>query len=133
LLNRRRHFDLYEPRRGSRDSDWGDERKWGADSAMPLSLARSQYGRDVPLIRAFTHKALNSLIQGSAADMMKKAMRDLWRLGYVPHLTVHDEIDDSVECDRQFREIQDVMIEAVKLAVPVKVDAGLTANWGEAK
>ena len=47
--------------------------------------------------RAFTYKALNKLIQGSAADMTKKAMVDLYKEGIIPHIQVHDELDISVE------------------------------------
>ena len=46
---------------------------------------------------AFTYKALNRLIQGSAADMTKRAMIDLHSEGIIPHLQVHDELDISVQ------------------------------------
>ena len=46
--------------------------------------------------RAFTYKALNKLIQGSAADMTKKAMVELHKEGITPHIQVHDELDISV-------------------------------------
>ena len=39
---------------------------------------------------AFTYKALNRLIQGSAADMTKKAMVDLYEKGIIPHIQNHD-------------------------------------------
>ena len=42
--------------------------------------------------RAFTYKALNKLIQGSAADMTKKAMLELHRRGITPHIQIHDEL-----------------------------------------
>jgi DNA polymerase I-like protein with 3'-5' exonuclease and polymerase domains len=45
------------------------------------------------LKRAFTYKALNKLIQGSAADMTKKAMLDLYNEGIIPHIQIHDELD----------------------------------------
>ena len=47
--------------------------------------------------RAYTYKALNKLIQGSAADMTKKAMLDLYKEGIVPHIQIHDEFDISIE------------------------------------
>ena len=50
--------------------------------------------------RAFTYKALNKLIQGSAADMTKKAMIELYKEGIIPHIQVHDELDISVENHR---------------------------------
>ena len=41
---------------------------------------------------AFTYKALNRLIQGSAADMTKKAMVDLYEIGIIPQIQIHDEL-----------------------------------------
>ena len=46
---------------------------------------------------AFTYKALNRLIQGSAADMTKKAMVDLYEKGIVPHIQIHDELCLSIK------------------------------------
>lgn len=123
ILGRRRHFELYEPKR----TGGGDFEAFGG--ARPLEWARA-YWQNSQLQRAMTHKALNALIQGSAADMMKKAMIDLWRLGIVPHLTVHDELDDSIDSDQRFHTIQQVMIDAIKMVVPVKVDAELVDSWG---
>ena len=45
---------------------------------------------------AFTYKALNRLIQGSAADMTKKAMVDLHAKGIIPHIQIHDELCFSI-------------------------------------
>lgn len=85
------------------------------------------------LQRDFTHAALNRLIQGSAADMTKLAMRDLWREGIVPHLQIHDELDCSVTSIRDAEQIIDIMKNAVKLLVPVKVDGKAGATWGDSK
>ena len=41
--------------------------------------------------RAYTYKSLNKLIQGSAADMTKKSMLDLYKEGIVAHIQIHDE------------------------------------------
>jgi DNA polymerase I-like protein with 3'-5' exonuclease and polymerase domains len=49
--------------------------------------------------RAWTYKALNRLIQGSAADQTKKAMLELDKEGYLAHIQVHDELDFSVASD----------------------------------
>ena len=57
--------------------------------------SEKEYGRD--LKRAWTYKALNRLIQGSSADMTKKAMVDLHEQGIVSHIQVHDELNCSVE------------------------------------
>jgi DNA polymerase I-like protein with 3'-5' exonuclease and polymerase domains len=81
--------------------------------------------------RAFTYKALNKLIQGSAADMTKKAMVDLYNEGIVPHIQIHDELDISVESKQQAKKIIEIMENAVSLAVPNKVDYESGDNWGE--
>lgn len=83
--------------------------------------------------RAYTHKALNRLIQGSAADMTKVAMLNMWKEGIVPMLTMHDELDLSVNSEKQWRIGEEIMIEAIKIEVPVVVDCEFGATWGEAK
>jgi DNA polymerase I-like protein with 3'-5' exonuclease and polymerase domains len=81
--------------------------------------------------RAFTYKALNKLIQGSAADMTKQAMLNLYREGIVPHIQIHDELDISVESPQQAKKIIEIMEEAVTLKIPNKVDYESGNNWGE--
>ena len=81
--------------------------------------------------RAFTYKALNKLIQGSAADMTKQSMLDLYREGIVPHIQIHDELDISVESEDQAKKIIEIMENAVKLKIPNKVDYESGNNWGE--
>jgi len=79
----------------------------------------------------------NRLIQGSAADMMKKAMVDSYKAGIFnvlkPHLTVHDELDVSVPKTKDgvqaFIEMKYIMEKAIKLQVPVIADAELGNNW----
>jgi DNA polymerase I-like protein with 3'-5' exonuclease and polymerase domains len=92
--------------------------------------------------RAFTHKALNARIQGSAADVMKKAMVDIYESGVcdvlgVPQLTVHDELDGSIPrtkvAHEAFEEMKNIMENTVKLSVPLTVDAKIGANWKECK
>lgn len=81
--------------------------------------------------RAFTYKALNKLIQGSAADMTKKAMLDLYEEKIIPHIQIHDELDVSVESKEHADKIVDIMQNAVKLNVPNKVDYESGENWGD--
>ena len=81
--------------------------------------------------RAMTYKALNKLIQGSAADMTKKAMLDLYNEGIVPHIQIHDELDISVESEEQAKKIIEIMENAVTLAVPNKVDYESGETWGD--
>ena len=89
--------------------------------------------------RAYTHKSLNRLLQGSAADYMKTAMLKMYEdgifdaLGGVPHLTVHDEIDISFnESDMgAIKELRHTMNNAMKLKVPILSDFKVGKNWGE--
>ena len=83
---------------------------------------------------AFVYKALNRLIQASAADQTKQAMSDCMGNGHWPMLTVHDELCFSIESDEQVAEIKDLMENcAPGLTIPSKVDVGLGDNWGSAK
>jgi DNA polymerase I-like protein with 3'-5' exonuclease and polymerase domains len=86
-----------------------------------------------------THKALNALCQGSAADIMKKAMVDTWKSGVcdvigVPLLTVHDENCFSVprtkEGEEAIWEAKRIMENAIKLEVPVLTDIEVGQDWG---
>jgi DNA polymerase I-like protein with 3'-5' exonuclease and polymerase domains len=89
--------------------------------------------------RAFTHAALNARIQGSAADIMKLAMVNIWESGVcdvlgAPHLTVHDELDGSHHDDKAGREglheVKHLMETCVDLLVPLRVDASTGPDWG---
>jgi DNA polymerase I-like protein with 3'-5' exonuclease and polymerase domains len=87
--------------------------------------------------RALTYKALNKLIQGSAADMTKQAMLDLYNEGIVPHIQIHDELDISVVDEKQGARVKEIM-ENVKpggttMKVPNKVDAEYGETWGDIK
>jgi len=57
----------------------------------------------------------------------------LGSMGYVPHLTVHDEVDDSISSDQQFNEVKEAMENAIKISVPLRVDGKMANSWGEAK
>jgi DNA polymerase I-like protein with 3'-5' exonuclease and polymerase domains len=118
LLGRKCRFDKWEPA------------TFGMHSPMTLEEAERTYGRG-RIRRAFTYKALNKLIQGSAADMTKKAMLDLYQEGIVPHIQIHDELDISVESEEQAKKIIEIMQNAVTLAVPNKVDYESGKNWGD--
>ena len=113
------HFDLWQPV------------QFGVFKPLPLEMARKEY--DEPLKRAFTYKALNKLIQGSAADMTKKSMVALYENGIIPHIQIHDEVDISVESDKKAEQIINIMESAVELQVPNKVDYEKGNNWGEIK
>lgn len=127
VLGRKSRFDLWEP------SDWGDQR-----IALPYEKALRSYGGKIQ--RAYTHKALNRRLQGSAADLMKVAMLKCYEDGVfdvtgVPRLTVHDELDfsDPGGKDEAFKEMKHIMETALPLNVPVKAVGEIGPDWGHVK
>ena len=111
------HFDMWEPH------------GYGIKKALPHADALREHGPGIK--RAFTYKALNKLIQGSAADMTKKAMLALYEEGVIPHIQIHDELDISVHSPEQIEKIINIMEDAVKLEVPNKVDYEEGDSWGD--
>jgi len=121
ILGRKCRFDLWEP-----DS-------FEMNKALPYKDAIDAYGPTTRLKRAYTYKALNRLIQASAADMTKKAMVDLYNAGHLPMIQIHDEIAMSVKNTAEAHEIARIMTEAVPLDVPSKCDVEIGPSWGEAE
>ena len=119
LLGRLCRFHLWEPN------------QFGIHKALTHEDALAEHGPGIR--RAYTYKALNRLIQGSAADMTKKAMLSLFQEGIIPHIQVHDELDISVKDDKEAKKIVKVMESAVELEVPNKVDYESGENWGNIK
>jgi DNA polymerase I-like protein with 3'-5' exonuclease and polymerase domains len=111
------HFDMWEPH--------------GFGIKKPLNHADALREHGPGIKRAFTYKALNKLIQGSAADMTKKSMLALYREGVIPHIQIHDELDISVASVQHAEKIIKIMEEAVELQVPNKVDYEKGDNWGD--
>ena len=82
---------------------------------------------------AFIYRALNKLVQGSAADMTKKAMVLLYRKGILPHIQIHDELCISIRDRNQANHIKEIMEGAIKLEIDNKVDYESGPNWGSIK
>ena len=126
ILGRKSRFDLWEPL------------SWGKESlALPYDKAIKVYGG---IRRAYTHKALNRRLQGSAADLMKRAMWKCWTDGVfertgVPRLTVHDELDFSDPGGREdaFSEMKHILETAIELKIPVRADEEIGPDWGHTK
>jgi DNA polymerase I-like protein with 3'-5' exonuclease and polymerase domains len=117
LMGRKCRFDLWEPV------------TWGVHKALPFNQAKTEHGMAIK--RAYTYKALNRLIQGSAADQTKKAMVDIYeQLGIVPLIQVHDELDCSVKNEKEVKDIKEIMETCVDLHVPSKVDTDMGESWG---
>lgn len=129
-LGRRRRWNKFE------SMDWETAR---AEKPMSEEAAIAAYGKKYRVANA--NKALNALLQGSAADIMKIAMVDIWDAGIcdvlgAPLSTVHDELNWSVpdtnEAQQAHEESRRIMETCVKLNLPLLCDSGSGANWGEA-
>jgi DNA polymerase-1 len=127
ILGRRTRFNMWEPaRRGERGLP------------MRYDAALRQYGQFIR--RAFEYRGVNYKLQGSAADVMKRAMLAAYKSGVfnqlgVPRLTVHDELDFSVQDDTSMtREAWNYLTHTLEnstpLRIPVRVDHGTGPNWG---
>lgn len=130
VCGRRARFPLFEPVFGASDTT----------HALPEAEARQKYGGRVR--RAYTHKALNRLLQGSAADLMKVAMVKLDKSGVVAALgpmllTCHDETGHSKprtkEGEEAAQEVKHIMETCLELRVPIIAEQSVGANWGECK
>jgi DNA polymerase I-like protein with 3'-5' exonuclease and polymerase domains len=134
ILGRRGRFNVWEPKFQEK----------GAKRELPLpeDEARAKWGNKIKL--SMTHKALNKRLQGSAADMMKLAMVNIWESGVLDKgnditctLTVHDELNGSFVPSARGKaalaEIKRLMETAMVLHVPVLTSGSTGANWAEAK
>ena len=119
LLGRKCRFNLWEPN------------LFVSSKALPKEQATIEYGNNIK--RAYTYKALNRLIQASAADQTKKAMAEIHKTGKSPLIQIHDELAFSVRDLTEIKEIQKIMEEAVELKVPSPTDISLGPNWGNLK
>jgi DNA polymerase I-like protein with 3'-5' exonuclease and polymerase domains len=167
ILNRRRRFQVWEHRRG-KEMEYAAESNRGLfayllDTEQLLrngfrtrhdppneflkeiecSPENEQYLRLLKTHgwrRAFLHKVLNALIQGGAADVMKKAMVDSWEAGIydeinVPFLTVHDELDGDMEDgnprhEGALKELHYIMEHCIEFSVPLLAEGKRGINWG---
>ncbi len=92
--------------------------------------------------RSFAQRtAINTPVQGSAADMIKLAMiniqEELWKRGLQAKLIiqVHDELVFEVprgELEEVTQLVKEKMENALSLKVPIKADIGWGENWAQA-
>ena len=121
ILGRKCRFNLFEPD------------KFEMNKALPFEEAIQKYGKTTRLKRAFTYKALNRLIQASAADQTKKSMVDIYNAGLLPLIQIHDEIAISVKDLEAAKKVARIMEDAIQLTVPSLCDVEVGPSWGEAK
>ena len=118
-LGRKCRFNLWEPK------------DFGIHTPEQYENASAKYGR-ANIKRAFTYKALNRLIQGSAADQTKQAIVTCHGAGYLPMLQIHDELCFNISNDNDVKIIKREMEGCVKLNVPSVVDVALGDDFGQA-
>lgn len=125
----RSRFDLWEL--GGRRDDIPADVARAFTGPLPRDKAL-QAAKGLKIRRAMAHKAMNRLIQGSAARQTKMAMLACYREGILPLLQMHDELDFPFESPRVGERASQIMSEVVRLEVPMKVDLQYGHNWGQA-
>lgn len=109
------------------------------EKKVPFELKRKYWDFRKPVGRV-RRQAVNAIIQGSAADVLKKGMLNMaklcerkgseWRLLACVHDELLVEVPETITLE-EVDEIQEAMTSAVKLTVPLKTDAELMKRWGE--
>jgi DNA polymerase I-like protein with 3'-5' exonuclease and polymerase domains len=134
ILKRRGRFILWEPRFRDKKEEY--------KPACPKEQALIQWpGQKLHIVG--THKALNKKIQGSAADLMKFGMVQMWEAGiFNPgnditcSLTVHDELNGSFVPSKRGEEsrleVKRIMENCMKFNIPILTSGSVGANWAEA-
>jgi DNA polymerase-1 len=139
-----RYFETYPNVRHFMDEVVSDARKAGFVTTL---LNRRRYLPDINAsqfnARSFAERtAMNTPIQGSAADIIKNAMVNLYQameerqLESKMLLQVHDELIFEVppeELNEMKQLVREQMENAVSLSVPLKVDVNVGKSWYEAK
>ena len=134
LLKRRARFPFWEP------SSFTGAKKNRTFKPLPYAEAVEEWGVH-NIKRAYAYSALNRGLQGSAADLMKKAMVDIWESGIcspdvigAPSVTVHDELGWSAgRSERELeaiREVKHIMETCIPLSVPILADVEYGPDWG---
>lgn len=117
-------------------------------AAVPFVQELSQSAMDTAIIRGYVktylgrkrrfpdgdnaHKALNAIVQGSAADQIKTMMLVVMEeLDVFPMITVHDELGFSVEDEHELKEIATLMENALEFKVPMVVDCSIARTWNQ--
>lgn len=132
LLGRRRHFNFYEPmtsfklREANKYCDPNDR-----VDCTPVRLEEAERKwHGLKLQRANTHKALNSIIQGSGADMIKAAIVANWKQHKdLPYMPVHDELNYGVTDDEHAARLHRGIETCVDMKVPIVSNMTITEHW----
>jgi DNA polymerase I-like protein with 3'-5' exonuclease and polymerase domains len=91
-------------------------------------LAAAKFDR---IKRAGTYKAINSIVQGSAAEQTKKAIVALASQGIYPLMQVYDELSGSIGDEKTASIYKEAMEHAIEFEVPSLVDQKIGPSWGQ--
>jgi DNA polymerase-1 len=91
------------------------------------------------LVAGAERAALNMIVQGSAADVLKQNMVKMYEFvkenGYKLHASIHDELIPSVPLKaltpELIEKIRSIMCDTVDLGVPLKTDIAIMPRWSE--
>jgi DNA polymerase I-like protein with 3'-5' exonuclease and polymerase domains len=132
ILGRRRHFCQFEPaRKPESESEPGAMLADGRLRWIPLTqkFAETTWPGE-HLRRANCHKALNSLIQGSSADVTKASMvANYEATGDYPYMQVHDELNYPLEGDEHACALREVIQHSVDMTVPIVTKMEIGEHW----
>lgn len=139
-----KYFNIYSDIKKMIDSSIAEARDKGYTMTL---FGRKRYlpelDSDIPTVRRSAERmAINTPLQGTAADLIKVAMikiadeikgheTDIKML-----LQIHDELIFEIkenEIDKWLPELKRLMEKNLKLKVPIIVDEGIGNNWGELK
>jgi len=113
-----------------RFNQW-ESARWGDQGLYDTKEEALEHYNNV--VRAKTHKALNSAVQGTAADQMKQALIDLHSEGLMPMLQVYDETGTSVDTEATGYRVCEIMENALQCEVPALVEPSFGKSWGDTK
>jgi DNA polymerase I-like protein with 3'-5' exonuclease and polymerase domains len=121
ILGRKRRFDFWEPQ------DW--DKRYPDNVTRDYDEAVSRWGK---VTRAYIHKALNAMIQGTAADQTKTAIVMLDEMGLCPQIQVYDELNQTIYDRNDAWRIKEVMENCLpELTVPHLAQPDCGPSWGE--
>lgn len=141
FLGRRRHFNFFQSKKHwdyiKELSALKERGKYGSPEYKRLqSLITPVYGDSEArnkwkegIQRAFTHKAFNAIVQGTSGDQAKTAVCLIAESELNIKSLVHDEINASVETEKQAYQIKEIMETVFKARVPFVADLDLAAHW----
>lgn len=112
--------------------EFGKRVQWKAEKTGQIRLPDGRLRRYGPG-KDFPYKACNGLVQGTAALMTKRCMVEVDRAGHQLHLQVHDELDCSVQDEKEASQISRIMETCFPLEVPTIADYVVGTSWGACK